>query len=344
MWPSRPVPRASRRDHARPRRVGGRAGGGAAGGERCEQAMSPRPPARRSTSRGSCTACGATSPPPRRRTGTRTRSGGSRSPASPSCGWSRETARPRRARSGASRRGASRCSGRGSCPPTQRSRWRPATRGSARRGRRARRDRRPPASPMLAAISRAGARDGRAGGGRRRGALPPFGARAHLAGARARRTASPDRVLLGLACRALGDEDTATLELEAARSASSSSARRPTSRVTRRRGDRAAARELTPRELEVLRLVAAGRRNRQIAAELVVASTPSPGTCRTSSPSSASRRARPPPRTRSSTPRSDLRAWSKSTTRRPREDGGSGDEPGRRPSYRGPRHRRRRTR
>ncbi len=68
------------------------------------------------------------------------------------------------------------------------------------------------------------------------------------------------RTLVGLACRALGDEDSARLEFAAARALIA-------------RLDAAAApnaHELTARELEVLRLVAAGNSNRQIAAELVI--------------------------------------------------------------------------
>jgi DNA-binding CsgD family transcriptional regulator len=81
------------------------------------------------------------------------------------------------------------------------------------------------------------------------------------------------RVLIGLCCRALGDGDGAELELDAAR------------RVLERLGaatdlDRLGLRHrasagaapggLTARELEVLRLVAAGKSNRAIAAELVI--------------------------------------------------------------------------
>ncbi len=76
------------------------------------------------------------------------------------------------------------------------------------------------------------------------------------------------RELIGVACRALGDEEAATLELEAAREAyeqlgAASDAARLGSRIARLHG-------LTPRELEVLRLVASGRSNREIAAELVI--------------------------------------------------------------------------
>ena len=75
------------------------------------------------------------------------------------------------------------------------------------------------------------------------------------------------------ACRALGDDDTAALELDAARDGvRASSARRRTSRGSTRspRAPAGDAHGLTPRELEVLRLVAAGRSNREIAAALVI--------------------------------------------------------------------------
>jgi DNA-binding NarL/FixJ family response regulator len=78
--------------------------------------------------------------------------------------------------------------------------------------------------------------------------------------------AARTRVLVGHACRAVGDQDTAALELDAAR-------------VTfERLGAAADVAALEPepthglsgRELEVLRLVAAGRTNREIAAALVI--------------------------------------------------------------------------
>jgi DNA-binding CsgD family transcriptional regulator len=79
------------------------------------------------------------------------------------------------------------------------------------------------------------------------------------------------RVLIGLSCRKLGDEDTAEMELDAARWAFQQLGAAPDlarvqelSRTTVYK----AAGGLSAREVEVLRLVAAGKTNRAIAAEL----------------------------------------------------------------------------
>ena len=81
------------------------------------------------------------------------------------------------------------------------------------------------------------------------------------------------RVLVGLACRALGDEDTAAMELEAAGDVFERLGAAP----ARARVDSivqgsvsADPYGLTRRELEVLRLVASGETNKAIAAELVL--------------------------------------------------------------------------
>jgi DNA-binding CsgD family transcriptional regulator len=80
------------------------------------------------------------------------------------------------------------------------------------------------------------------------------------------------RVLIAQACAGLGDEDTAGLELDAARDtffrlgAAPDLARLDSCFRKRGRGDHG----LTGRELEVLRLIARGRSNREIASALVI--------------------------------------------------------------------------
>ena len=81
------------------------------------------------------------------------------------------------------------------------------------------------------------------------------------------------RVLVGLACRALGDEDSAALELDAARAAFSELGAAPdVARVDALAATAASPNShgLTDRELEVLRLLSAGATNKAIAAELVL--------------------------------------------------------------------------
>jgi DNA-binding CsgD family transcriptional regulator len=79
------------------------------------------------------------------------------------------------------------------------------------------------------------------------------------------------RVLIGLACRALGDEDGARLELGAARSTFEELGAAPDrdqiASLTKAASSGHAHR-LSPRELQVLRLVAGGKTNKAIAAQL----------------------------------------------------------------------------
>ena len=80
------------------------------------------------------------------------------------------------------------------------------------------------------------------------------------------------RVLIAAACRALGDHDTAALELDAAREVFVRLGARPdAAHVDEATGrGRRDGHGLTARELEVLRLVAAGKSNREVAGTLVI--------------------------------------------------------------------------
>jgi DNA-binding CsgD family transcriptional regulator len=83
--------------------------------------------------------------------------------------------------------------------------------------------------------------------------------------------AARTRALIGLACRALGDEEGAEMELDAARWAFQELGATPdvaSIEALSRRASKEAPCGLTAREVEVLRLVAAGKTNRAIATDL----------------------------------------------------------------------------
>lgn len=80
--------------------------------------------------------------------------------------------------------------------------------------------------------------------------------------------AARTRVLVARACRALGDEESASLELDSAASAFDALGAVPDLAVLR--GTGASTHGLTARELEVLRLLAGGKSNREIAEALVI--------------------------------------------------------------------------
>jgi DNA-binding CsgD family transcriptional regulator len=77
-------------------------------------------------------------------------------------------------------------------------------------------------------------------------------------------------VLVGLACRALEDEEAAALELDAARAVFARLGAKPDVAGVDALAAPGDPHGLSPRELQVLRLVASGKSNREIAAELVI--------------------------------------------------------------------------
>ena len=82
------------------------------------------------------------------------------------------------------------------------------------------------------------------------------------------------RCVLGEAFRSLGDERSARPELAAARDLFAEVGAEPAGHYVRRRlGEVRSPGGLTDREIEVLRLVAAGKSNAEVAAELVIADT-----------------------------------------------------------------------
>jgi ATP/maltotriose-dependent transcriptional regulator MalT len=78
------------------------------------------------------------------------------------------------------------------------------------------------------------------------------------------------RVLIAEACRALADDDACSFEREAALAAFAALGAEPDRLRLERGGGANETHGLSPRELEVLRLLAAGNSNRQIASALVI--------------------------------------------------------------------------
>ena len=120
--------------------------------------------------------------------------------------------------------------------------------------------------------------------------------------------AARTRVLLGIACRRLGDDDAAAFELEAARTAFEELGASPD--LTRLDSLKSSAPSkgahgLSRRELEVLRHVAGGKTNKEIATELVLSERTVERHVSNILASSACRRAQQPPRSLTSTSSSE---------------------------------------
>ena len=79
------------------------------------------------------------------------------------------------------------------------------------------------------------------------------------------------RLLIGMACRAMGDRDAAAMELDAARATFRKLGAADLTRVHELSGETSTSRGgLSSREVEVLRLLSAGKTNRAIAADLFI--------------------------------------------------------------------------
>ena len=77
-------------------------------------------------------------------------------------------------------------------------------------------------------------------------------------------------MLVGRACREVGDDEAFALELESARATFEQLGATPDLAALEEGADESSTHGLTARELEVLRLVASGKSNREIAAALVI--------------------------------------------------------------------------